>query len=120
MKSKKNPRLSVLPVRDVVRPSWEEKNILPVINERAIKKQMDKLHNISGAVFLVTILLEICLWQFVTVMNTTLSFAGVVEMVAVSLAVGLLGGVLFYLTASVEASVRQNLSESGTEVDDYV
>lgn len=120
MTSKKYPHLYVLPAKDPVKASWEEKAEQSAINERDIKKQMDKLHGISGAVFLVTILLEICLWQFVEAMGNALSFTGYIAVVAIGLAMGLLGGVLFYLTASVEASVRRSLSENGTEADDYV
>lgn len=115
MRSKKNPRLYVLPRREVLKPTWEEKKAPHTMNEQAIKKQMDKLHNVSSAVFVVTILLEICIWQFISVMDHALSFAGVIAAIAVSLAVGLLGGILVFLTASVETSVRQNLTPNEQE-----
>lgn len=120
MRNKKNPRLYVLPQREVLKPTWEEKKESPAVNEQAIKKQMDKLHSISSAVFVVTILLEICIWQLVAVADHALGFAGVVVAIAASLTAGLLGGILVFLTESVEASVRESLTPNEQEGEEYV
>lgn len=118
MRSKKNPFLYVLPEREVLRPSWEEKVDTPTMSEQAIRKQMDKLHKVSNAVFIVVILLEICICQIAAVTDSSLT--NVLTALMAAIAVGLLGGVLYILTASIEKTVRQHLSSTEWEGDENV
>lgn len=118
MRSKKNPLLYVLPAREILRPTWEKTKEIPSANEQAIHKQMDKLRSISSAVFVVTIMLEVCICQIVAVVDCSL--AGTLVAIVAAIAVGLLGGVLSVLTSSIEKAVRQYLPSDEWEDGEYV
>lgn len=121
MKHSRKPNLYVLPLKDAVHPSWEdEQRRKNTVNHTEIRKQMDKLHSVSAAVFVATILLEICIWKFEAIAGTELGLAGTLALVVVSLIVGLVGGILFFLTASVEENVRRNLPSVYREDEEYV
>lgn len=120
MKKKKYPYLYVLPQKEILKPSWEEKAKPSAVNEQAIRRQMDKLRGISGAVLLSTILLEVCIWQLVAALNHSMGISGTIAFVAAALAVGLFGGILFFLTASVAEAVRRNLHPTEAEDEEHV
>lgn len=120
MKSNKYPHLYVLPQKEALTPSWDETEETSTVNQQMIRKQMDKLHGISGAVFVATVLLEICIWQFSAAIGSSLGLIGTVAIIAASLIVGLIGGILTHLTSSVEQTVRQHLPSVETEDEYYV
>lgn len=120
MKSNKHPHLYLLPQRETLTPSWEEERETATTNEQAIRRQMDKLHSVSSAVFVVTILLEICIWQFHAAFGSSMGLLSTVVLIAASVIVGLVGGIFVFLTASVEQTVRQHLPDVAKEDDFYV
>lgn len=120
MKSNKYPHLSVLPPKEKLTYSWDNTEEKSAIDERAIRRQMDKLHSVSSAVFVATILLEICIWQFHAALGSSLGLLGTIVIIAASLIVGLVGGIFAHLTASVEQTVRQHLPTVAPEDEYYV
>ena len=120
MISNKYPHLHILPPKEKLTFSWDEAEEKSAIDGKAIRKQMDTLRGVSSAVFVATILLEICIWQLSAAFGSSMGILGTVVIIAASLVIGLIGGVLSHLTASVEKTVRQHLPPVEPEDDYYV
>ena len=114
MKRKQYPYLRLIPKQDLLKPSWDEPAThQPAANITEINLQMDKLHGLSGAVLLLTILPEACILGFYEILYAVMGVSGIVTFTAMVLAVGLIGAILFYLMTTVESAVRQSLDVSG-------
>lgn len=118
MKKRNYPYLRLIPSQDLLKPSWHKPAPhQPVADISEINLQMDKLHGLSGAVFLLTILLEVCILGFYEILYAAMGATGIVAFTAMILAVGLIGAILFYLMSAVERAVRQSLNEHERKED---
>ena len=111
MKRKQYPYLRLLPEQSLLAPSWTSpQHDESAIDAAEICLQMDNLRGLSGAVFLLTVLLEVCILGFYGILYEAMGVYGTIVFVAMVLAVGLFGAILFYLMTAVENKVRQTLN----------
>lgn len=122
MKHTKTPtHLRLLPPPDpnYLAPSWERNQQTTKKETVAIARQMDKLHNIVCAVFLAVILLEIAFIRLSSVIYDQMGMSGVVTLMCVAMAIGVIGMFMVYTMGTIETSVRQELNIADDGEDDW-